>query len=52
MSVDSTVGFGTTGVLIADYADGTFSSIEYTSKSLTQFFGCSGINQKISPTQN
>ena len=52
MSVDSTVGFGTTGVLIADYADGTFSSIEYTSKSLTQFFGCSGINQNISPTQN
>ena len=28
LSVDSTVGFGTTGVLIANYTDGTFNSIK------------------------
>ena len=32
LTVDSTVGFGTTGTLIANYADGTFNSIKYTSK--------------------
>ena len=52
LTVDSTVGFGTTGILIANYADGTFNSIKYTSKSLTQFYGCSGVDKNISPTQN
>ena len=52
LSVDSTVGFGTTGVLIANYTDGTFNSIIYTSKSLTQFYGCSGIDKNISPEQD
>ena len=33
LTVDSTVGFGTTGILIANYNDGTFNSIKYTSKS-------------------
>ena len=33
LTVDSTVGFGTTGILIANYVDGTFNSIKYTSKS-------------------
>ena len=52
LTVDSTVGFGTTGVLIANYADGTFNSIKYTSKSLTQFYGCSGVDKNISPEQD
>ena len=37
--VDSTVGFGTTGTLTS----GVNSNINYTSKSINQFFGCSGI---------
>ena len=45
LTVDSTVGFGTTGTLIANYADGT-STIKYTSKSLNQFYGCSGVDVK------
>ena len=52
LSVDSTVGFGTTGVLVANYANGTFSTIKYTSKSLTQFYGCSGVDKSILPTQD
>ena len=52
LSVDSTVGFGTTGTLIASYEDGTFNSITYDSKSLTQFFGCSGVDKSLSPTQD
>ena len=51
MSVDSTVGFGTTGTLISNFKDGTSSTINYTSKSLTQFFGCSGIDRSIQPSQ-
>ena len=52
LTVDSTVGFGTTGILIANYNDGTFNSIKYTSKSLNQFYGCSGVDKSIQPTQN
>ena len=40
IDVDSTVGFGTTGTIIS----GSNTSINYTSKSINQFFGCSGIN--------
>ena len=52
LSVDSTVGFGTTGTLIAGYVDGTFNSIKYDSKSLTQFFGCSGVDKPLISTQD
>ena len=52
LTVDSTVGFGTTGTLIADYADGSSSSIDYTSKSINQFFGCSGVDKTISSKQD
>ena len=52
MSVDSTVGFGTTGSLIANFDDGTSNIIKYTSKSLTQFFGCSGIDRNLASTQD
>ena len=44
IDVDSTVGFGVTGTLIS----GKNTSISYTSKSINQFFGCSGINVGIS----
>ncbi len=43
ISVDSTVGFGHTGTIIS----GT-NSINYTSKSINQFYGCSGIEEAIS----
>ena len=42
ISVDSTVGFGTTGTIISGS-----NTINYTSKSINQFFGCTGINQEI-----
>ena len=41
--VDSTVGFGTTGTIIS----GVNTSINYTSKSINQFFGCTGIGASI-----
>ena len=43
IDVDSTVGFGTTGTIIS----GANSAINYTSKSINQFFGCSGIGVGI-----
>ena len=43
ITVDSTVGFGATGTIIS----GT-NTIDYTSKTINQFFGCSGINIGIS----
>ena len=42
ISVDSTVGFGATGTLISGQ-----NSIDYTSKSVNQFFGCTGVGVKI-----
>ena len=42
ISVDSTVGFGATGTLVSGQ-----NSIDYTSKSVNQFFGCSGVGVKI-----
>ena len=47
LDVDSTVGFGTTGTLVANFDNGTSSIIKYDSKSLTQFFGCSGVDINI-----
>ena len=47
ISVDSTVGFGTTGTIIS----GT-NVIDYTSKSINQFFGCSGINVGINTSDD
>ena len=48
INVDSTVGFGTTGTIIS----GANSNINYTSKSINQFFGCSGINVAIGTAHN
>ena len=42
ISVDSTIGFGQTGTLVS----GT-NKIDYTSKSVNQFFGCSGVTSNI-----
>ena len=52
LDVDSTVGFPTTGTLIADYVDGTSSTITYQSKTLNQFFGCSGVDRNINLKQD
>jgi hypothetical protein len=48
LSVDSTVGFGTTGELAVVYNDTTTGFVSYTSKTLTEFFGCSNITGTIS----
>ena len=40
ISVDSTVGFANTGVLVS----GVNTNINYTNKSVNEFFGCSGID--------
>ena len=48
INVDSTVGFGTTGTVIS----GENSSINYTSKSINQFFGCSGISVGLGTADN
>ena len=42
ISVDSTVGFGTTGTIISGQ-----NTINYTSKTLNQFFGCTGVGVAI-----
>ena len=42
ISVDSTVGFGTTGTIISGQ-----NTVDYTSKTINQFFGCTGINVGI-----
>ena len=44
LDVDSTVGFGTFGELSVRYNDTTTGIVSYTSKSSTQFYGCSGIS--------
>ena len=46
ISVDSTIGFGNTGTLVA----GNNTNINYTSKSINQFFGCTGIDDPITST--
>ena len=48
INVDSTVGFGTTGTVIS----GANSSINYTSKSINQFFGCSGVGVGLGTADN
>ena len=47
LDVDSTVGFSTSGELLIDYVDKTIGVVSYTSKNLTQFFGCSGIEKRV-----
>ena len=47
VTVDSTVGFGATGTFISGD-----NVVDYTSKSVNQFFGCTGIKNPISKTDN
>ena len=46
ITVDSTIGFGATGTVIA----GVNTSITYTDKTINQFLNCSGINTSVSYT--
>jgi len=46
--VDSTVGFPTSGELIVTYDDRTTGIVSYASKSITQFYGVSGVTDTIS----
>ena len=48
ITVDSTIGFGPTGTLIS----GSNTNINYTNKSVNQFFGCTGIDNGINSTDN
>ena len=43
LDVDSTIGFPEYGDLRVTYNDETVGVVSYTSKSINQFFGCSGI---------
>ena len=52
LDVDSTAGFPESGELIAELNNGTSVTINYTSKSYTQFYGCSGIDQELKSGQN
>ena len=47
ISVDSTIGFDKTGTLISGN-----NTINYTSKSINQFFGCTGISNPIKISDN
>ena len=52
ISVDSTVGFPQTGELKIGFTDATSGIVSYTSKSVNQFYGCSGITGKIADASN
>ena len=47
LDVDSTIGFPSSGSLVIRLDNGNTLNITYTSKSLNQFFGCSGITEEI-----
>ena len=46
-TVDSTVGFGQTGELAVKYTDLSVGVVSYTSKSVTEFYGCTNIDGNI-----
>ncbi len=47
ISVDSTIGFSESGTIYSGS-----NTITYTNKSINQFFGCSGVESKISSADN
>lgn len=47
IDVDSTVGFPKQGELYVTYDDNTVGVVSYSSKSITQFYGCSNISGTI-----
>jgi hypothetical protein len=48
LDVDSTLGFPDSGELAVVYSDGSTGVIEYSSKNINQFAGCSNIQKVIS----
>jgi len=52
LDVDSTVGFPNSGTIIAELDNGTSLTIDYGSKTLTQFFECSGADQEVLKNQD
>ena len=52
LDVDSTVGFGNSGELRVTYNDESVGIVSYTSKSLTQFYGCTNVNGIILDKSN
>ena len=51
LTVDSTVGFGTTGVVITNGVNG-INTITYTDKTINQFLNCTGIGNSIRSTDD
>ncbi len=47
ITVDSTVGFGTTGTIVSGV-----NTITYTDKTVNQFLNCTGVTSAIEPIQN
>ena len=47
LDVDSTLGFPSSGNLYLDLPSGSTLQVSYTSKTTTQFLGCTGINQVV-----
>ena len=47
VDVDSTIGFPDQGELKVVFTDATNGIVSYTSKSVNQFYGCSGVTAKI-----
>ena len=52
LNVDSTINFENSGELSVIYNDATTGVVSYTSKSLTQFFGCSNITGIVEDASN
>ena len=51
LTVDSTVGFGTTGTVVVNGVNG-INTISYTDRSINQFFNCTGIGNSIRSTDD
>ena len=51
LTVDSTVGFGTTGTLVTNGVNG-INTITYGDKTINQFLNCSGIGNSIRSTDD
>jgi hypothetical protein len=47
LDVDSTVSFPSAGTLRIDLENGTILYVDYTSKSSTQFYGCTGVEDSF-----
>ena len=47
LTVESTIGFGTTGTLTVDFDSYNSGIITYASKSVNQFYGCVGVTSII-----